>query len=216
MVESETALAVQRGVGRLMRCLGFAILNEFTLATGRRADVIALGDSGAIWIVEIKFQSKIFALIRNGPSTGNCVPVLLCIPQTLDPEIIPFEAGPYRGRQLGSGNSASARRNAFFTLPGVRHSHWPSRVFPASACTVSTIRKFYLGARFAGMRCSVRRCRRFGALFQRHCGCRVHRRAGYAPSAPGPQTWGFQAAPCGCTCGDKCAIDSMAYASFAR
>ena len=39
---------------RLLRASGFATLPEFTLATGRRADVIGLNDAGQIWIVEIK------------------------------------------------------------------------------------------------------------------------------------------------------------------
>ncbi|HLA01516.1 MAG TPA: MmcB family DNA repair protein [Aestuariivirga sp.] len=92
--QSETALAVQRGVGRLMRSLGFAILNEFTLATGRRADVIAIGDSGAIWIVEIKSSIEDFRVDQKWPEYREfCDQFFFAIPQTLDPEIIPFEAG---------------------------------------------------------------------------------------------------------------------------
>jgi len=92
--QSATALAVQRGVGRLMRSLGFAILNEFTLATGRRADVIALGDSGAIWIIEIKSSLEDFRIDQKWPEYGDfCDRFFFAIPQALDPEIIPFEAG---------------------------------------------------------------------------------------------------------------------------
>ena len=92
--QSATAFAVQRGVGRLMRSLGFAILNEFTLATGRRADVIALGDSGAIWIIEIKSSPEDFRVDQKWPEYGDfCDRFFFAIPQTLDPEIIPFEAG---------------------------------------------------------------------------------------------------------------------------
>ena len=92
--QSETALAVQRGVGRLMRSLGFAILNEFTLATGRRADVIALGDSGAIWIIEIKSSLEDFRVDQKWPEYREfCDRFFFAIPQTLDPEVIPYEAG---------------------------------------------------------------------------------------------------------------------------
>ncbi|WP_018182377.1 MmcB family DNA repair protein [Kaistia granuli] len=52
--QSDTALAIQRGVGRLFRARGHAIVTELVLATGRRADVIALGPAGEITIVEIK------------------------------------------------------------------------------------------------------------------------------------------------------------------
>ncbi len=77
-----------------MRSLGFAILNEFTLATGRRADVIALGDSGTIWIIEIKSSLEDFRVDQKWPEYGDfCDRFFFAIPQTLDPEIIPFEAG---------------------------------------------------------------------------------------------------------------------------
>ena len=33
---------VCRGVGRLLRALGFAVINELSLANGRRADVVGL------------------------------------------------------------------------------------------------------------------------------------------------------------------------------
>jgi len=45
---------VCRGVGRLMRALGIASINELPLPNGRRADVVGLSASGDIWIVEVK------------------------------------------------------------------------------------------------------------------------------------------------------------------
>lgn len=52
--QSQAALAIQRGVGRVLRTLGHAHVTELPLANGRRADVVALTPSGDIWIVEIK------------------------------------------------------------------------------------------------------------------------------------------------------------------
>jgi len=52
--QSPMALAVARGVGRLLRARGFAVVHELPLATGRRADIVAIGANGEIWIVEIK------------------------------------------------------------------------------------------------------------------------------------------------------------------
>jgi hypothetical protein len=52
--QSETALAVARGTGRLLLSLGFCCVSELSLASGRRADLVALGTDGEIWIVEIK------------------------------------------------------------------------------------------------------------------------------------------------------------------
>jgi hypothetical protein len=34
--------------------LGFAVVSELPLASGRRADLVALGSDGELWIVEIK------------------------------------------------------------------------------------------------------------------------------------------------------------------
>jgi hypothetical protein len=52
--QSPTALAVARGTARLMYSLGLACVSELALPSGRRADLVALGHSGDIWIVEIK------------------------------------------------------------------------------------------------------------------------------------------------------------------
>jgi hypothetical protein len=52
--QSPTALAVARGTTRLLHCLGFSVVAELPLASGRRADLVALGADGEVWIVEIK------------------------------------------------------------------------------------------------------------------------------------------------------------------
>ncbi|MBV9348712.1 MAG: MmcB family DNA repair protein [Pseudolabrys sp.] len=52
--QSETALAVARGTARLLLSLGFSCVAELALASGRRADLVALNAAGEIWIVEIK------------------------------------------------------------------------------------------------------------------------------------------------------------------
>src|SRR5215470_6612513 len=52
--QSPTALAVARGTARLLHSLGLACVNELVLPSGRRADLVALGGNGDVWIVEIK------------------------------------------------------------------------------------------------------------------------------------------------------------------
>ena len=52
--QSVAASAIARGTRRLLLALGFASLAEFTLASGRRADIVALSPSGEIWIIEVK------------------------------------------------------------------------------------------------------------------------------------------------------------------
>jgi len=52
--QSATALAVARGTARLLHSLGFSVVTELPLPSGRRADLVALGGSGDLWIIEIK------------------------------------------------------------------------------------------------------------------------------------------------------------------
>jgi hypothetical protein len=50
----DTAQQLARGVGRLLTHLGYHSLTEFTLGSGRRADLAGLDRKGRIAIVEIK------------------------------------------------------------------------------------------------------------------------------------------------------------------
>jgi hypothetical protein len=52
--QSPTALAIARGTTRLLHSLGFTVVPELPLPSGRRADLVALGGAGDIWIIEIK------------------------------------------------------------------------------------------------------------------------------------------------------------------
>ncbi|CAO3443161.1 MmcB family DNA repair protein [Azospirillum largimobile] len=58
--DGETALSaggavpIFRGVRRALAMRGYATLTEFRLASGRRADVLAIDESGCILIVEVK------------------------------------------------------------------------------------------------------------------------------------------------------------------
>jgi hypothetical protein len=63
--QSETALKVARGVTRLLHSLGFSVVSELGLASGRRADLVALGAGGEVWIVEIKSSVADFRADRK-------------------------------------------------------------------------------------------------------------------------------------------------------
>jgi len=52
--QSPTALAVARGTQRLLTAFGLSCVAELSLPSGRRADLVALGNNGELWIVEIK------------------------------------------------------------------------------------------------------------------------------------------------------------------
>ena len=52
--QSQTALAIARGTARYLHALGYCVVAELPLPSGRRADLVALGGDGEIIIVEIK------------------------------------------------------------------------------------------------------------------------------------------------------------------
>jgi len=66
----ELAPAIRRGALRLLNALGFAAVAELPLGSGRRADLVALGDGGEIWIARSSPALPIFAPTGNGRNTG--------------------------------------------------------------------------------------------------------------------------------------------------
>jgi hypothetical protein len=101
--QSETAQMVQRGVARLMRASGFAVLPEFTLATGRRADIIAIAEAGEIWIIEIKSSPEDFRADLKWPEYRDyCDRLFFAIPTAMDPGMMPPDAGLIVADQWGA------------------------------------------------------------------------------------------------------------------
>ena len=60
-------MVIRRGVQRLLSEMGAHVLPELSLATGRRADLIALTRQGDIWIIEIKSSIEDFRVDRKWP-----------------------------------------------------------------------------------------------------------------------------------------------------
>lgn len=101
--QSETALAVQRGVCRLMREHGFAVITEFSLASGRRADVFGVRNDGFIWIVEIKSSLEDYRADQKWNEYRDyCDRFSFAIPLAMDAAIIPVEAGLVVADQYGA------------------------------------------------------------------------------------------------------------------
>lgn len=65
--QSERAMIVRRGVQRLLADMGAHVIPELSLATGRRADLVALTRQGDFWIVEIKSSVQDFMTDRKWP-----------------------------------------------------------------------------------------------------------------------------------------------------
>ena len=92
--QSETALLVGRGTRRLLRGLGFSTVSELTLASNRRADLVALGPDGTIFIVEIKSSIDDFRVDQKWPDYRlHCDRLFFAIPESVPQEIMPEDAG---------------------------------------------------------------------------------------------------------------------------
>ena len=111
--QSETAAAIQRGVGRLLRAHDFALLTEFTLTSGRRADVIGLSPKGLLWIIEIKSSPLDFKVDLKWPEYRDyCDRFSFAIPLTMDQLLMPPEAGLIVADQWGAEIMREASRHA--------------------------------------------------------------------------------------------------------
>ena len=92
--QSETALCVARGVRRYLAGLGYSSVAEVPLASGRRADLVALGDKGDILIVEIKSSVADFRADRKWPDYRlHCDRMFFAIPDHVPAAIMPEDAG---------------------------------------------------------------------------------------------------------------------------
>ena len=92
--QSETALAVARGVRRLMRSLDYSTLPELTLASGRRADLVAVDARATIHIVEIKSSVGDFRSDLKWPDYRfHCDRLYFAIPRDMPADIMPVDAG---------------------------------------------------------------------------------------------------------------------------
>jgi hypothetical protein len=92
--QSETALAIARGTARLLRSLGFACVNELSLPSGRRADLVAINERGEIWIVEIKSSVEDLRADQKWPDyRAHCDRLFFAFTQDLPCEIFPADTG---------------------------------------------------------------------------------------------------------------------------
>ncbi|MEJ8476758.1 MmcB family DNA repair protein [Roseibium algae] len=92
--QSETALKIWKGAARLLRSLNFACLSEVTLASGRRADLIALGPKHELWIIEIKSSVADFRADTKWPEyRQHCDRLFFATHPDVPDNIFPEDAG---------------------------------------------------------------------------------------------------------------------------
>lgn len=92
--QSPVAAAVSRGAQRLLLSLGLACVSELPLPSGRRADLVALGGDGEVWIVEVKSSIEDFRADRKWPGyRAHCDRLFFATAPQVPTEIFPADAG---------------------------------------------------------------------------------------------------------------------------
>ena len=102
--QSPTALAVSRGTQRLMVTLGLSCVAELPLASGRRADLVALDGNGDIWIVEIKSSVEDFRSDQKWTDYRmHCDRLFFATAAHVPLDIFPADAGLILADGYGAG-----------------------------------------------------------------------------------------------------------------
>lgn len=90
----EITVAVGRGACRLMRQAGYSVLLEMPLPDGRRADIFAVGRSGAMTIVEVKSSIEDWRADLKWPDYLDwCDQLYFAVPVDFPQALIPEEIG---------------------------------------------------------------------------------------------------------------------------
>lgn len=119
--QSAKALEIARGACRLLARYGMRAIAELPLANGRRADLMAVGEDGSIWIVEIKSSLEDFRVDLKWPEyRGYCDRLFFAVALDFPQEVLPGDTGlivadRYGGellREAPEHNLPAARRKA--------------------------------------------------------------------------------------------------------
>ena len=91
---AELTLQVTRGVCRGLGELGYAVLTEFTLANGRRVDVMALGSDGLFLAAEVKVTTTDFLGDTKWPDyLPYCDSFYFAVPDHFPLDLVPEDCG---------------------------------------------------------------------------------------------------------------------------
>ena len=94
MTPTTSALAIARGVRRLLRAHGFATVTELPLSSGRRADVVGVNGDGALLIVEVKSSVADFRADHKWRDYfAHCDRLYFAVDADMPLDVMPEEAG---------------------------------------------------------------------------------------------------------------------------
>lgn len=88
------AAAITRGAGRLLRDMGFEVLEEFKLTSRRRADIAGLDRKGRFVIVEVKSSLADFRADAKWPDyLAHCDAFYFAVADDFPADILPADEG---------------------------------------------------------------------------------------------------------------------------
>jgi hypothetical protein len=135
--QSTRALAIARGATRLLHALGYSVVSELSLASGRRADLVGLGAGGEIWIIEIKSSAADFRADRKWTDYRlHCDRLFFATTLDVPREIFPSDAGLILADAFGAAIMQEAPRH---TLHAVRRKHMVLAFARAAALRLSAL-----------------------------------------------------------------------------
>jgi len=115
------AAALARGISRYFATRGAACLLEFSLKSGRRADIMALDRQGAFTIVEIKLSRADFQSDRKWPEyLDYCDRFFFAVEPGFPVEILPEDCGLI---VADAYDAEVVRDSAICSLNGSRRRH---------------------------------------------------------------------------------------------
>jgi hypothetical protein len=117
---------VTRGVSRFLRSLDRSAITEVVLASGRRADILSIGPTGEIWIIETKSSVEDFRSDHKWPDYRlYCDKLFFASDETVPQDVFPNDAGFI----LADGYGADIIREApMHVLAGARRKEILIRV----------------------------------------------------------------------------------------
>lgn len=129
--QSETARAIQRGAMRYLAARGLVGVPEFSLASGRRADIAALDMRGEVWVIEIKSSVIDFRTDRKWTQyRQHCDRLFFAVAPDFPLDILPDNTGIMIADQFGA---ALVREAPHHPVPGATRKALTLRFARAAA-----------------------------------------------------------------------------------
>lgn len=135
--QSERAAEIQRGACRFLRMLGHSVVTELPLSTGHRADIVALGKNGEVWIAEIKSSLADFqADGKWGDYRAHCDRLFFAVAADFPVDVLPGDTGLILADRYGGELVREAPEHR---LPGGRRKAVTLRFARAAALRLQSV-----------------------------------------------------------------------------